>query len=71
VSSPNYSIEATGLNRTIIDCLVAAERCVTFQALHKISNTTITSISNAIKAARPGWGAGGVYANTHGLISAA
>jgi hypothetical protein len=71
MSSPNYSIEATGLNRTITDCLVAAERVVTYQAIHKISNTTITSISNAIKAARPGWGAGGVYANTHSIISSA
>ena len=71
MSSPNYSIEATGLNRTIVDCLVAAERCVTYQKVHNASNTTVTSISNAIKAARPGWGAGGVYANTHGLISAA
>jgi hypothetical protein len=41
------------------------------QKVHGVSNATVTSISNAIKAARPGWGAGGVYANTHGLISAA
>jgi hypothetical protein len=71
VSSPNYSIEASGLNRTIVDCLVAAERCVIYRKVHGVSNTVVTNIANAIKAARPGWGAGGVYANTHGLISAA
>jgi hypothetical protein len=27
---PNNSIEATGINRSIVDRLVAAERCVTY-----------------------------------------
>jgi hypothetical protein len=71
MASPNYNIEVAGLNRAILDCLVAAERCVTFQKLHKISNSEVTSISNAMKASRPGWGAGGVYSNTHLNISGA
>ena len=44
---------------------------LTYQKVHGVSNATVTSISNAIKAARPGWGANGVDANTHGLISSA
>jgi hypothetical protein len=41
------------------------------QKVHGVSNATVTSIANAIKASRPGWSAGGVFSNTHGLISAA
>jgi hypothetical protein len=67
----DWTIDANHINREILNCLVAAERCVTYQKVHGIANGTVTSIALAIKAARPGWGAGGVYANTHGLISSA
>jgi hypothetical protein len=69
MSSPNYNIDV-GIHRAILDCLVAAEQCATFQKIHNISNAEVTSIANAMKAARPGWGAGGIYADTHGFISA-
>jgi hypothetical protein len=70
MTSPNYNIDLSGIHRAVLDCLVAAERCVRLQALHKISNAEITSVANAIKAARAGWAAGGVYANTNNFISA-
>jgi hypothetical protein len=65
----DWTIAATPINKVILDCLVAAERCVTYQKVHGVSNATITSIATAIKAARPGWAPGGVYANTHSIIS--
>jgi hypothetical protein len=70
MSSPNYNIDV-GIHGAILDCLGAAERCVKYHAVTKISNAEVTSIANAIKAARPGWGAGGVCASTHGFISVA
>jgi len=69
VSSPNYLIDV-GIHRAILDCLVAAERCVKYQAVTKVSNAEVTSIANAIKLSRAGWANGGVYSNTHGFISA-
>lgn len=71
MASPNYNIEVFGLSAAVRDCLIAAERVVNFQSIHKISNTEVTSIANALKASRTGWGVGGVYANTHGFISTA
>ena len=69
MSSPNFNID-TGVHRAVLDCLVAAEQCVKFQAITKISNTEVTAIANSIKLSGAGWSNGGVYANVHGFISA-